>query len=248
MEKKDYFSSHARLYASFRPHYPDELFDFLLANVRDRSCAWDCGTGNGQVAGALSEHFRNVYATDISREQLEQACQAPNINYLVSPAEESPFEDRTFDLITVAQALHWFEHRGFFREAARTGKPGSLLAVWGYSLPTVMPAIDDLLLDLYQDTVGAYWDSARRHVENHYRDIPLPFEPVLAPELTIRLQWNADQLSGYVSSWSATQNYMRATGDDPIKGFRKQLEKVWPVQEIMEVSFPIFLKVSRLPS
>ena len=59
---KDNFSKQADLYSKFRPGYPKKLFDFLLPFVPDKKNAWDCGTGNGQVAAKLS-HVRAAFNT-----------------------------------------------------------------------------------------------------------------------------------------------------------------------------------------
>src|SRR4051812_9215876 len=128
---KDFFSGHAKLYATFRPDYPEELYQFIFAHLSQKSTAWDCATGNGQVAQYLSKHFAKVYATDISHQQLESAHRADNIFYSVSPAEKTPFHDDQFDLITVGQALHWFNLNEFYTEVKRIGKNNSLLAGWG---------------------------------------------------------------------------------------------------------------------
>ncbi len=70
---KDNFSRQAAGYARYRPSYPPELFDFILSYVKERTIAWDCATGNGQTAIVLAGLFEKVYATDISRKQLDQA-------------------------------------------------------------------------------------------------------------------------------------------------------------------------------
>ncbi|HYG65995.1 MAG TPA: SAM-dependent methyltransferase, partial [Thermoanaerobaculia bacterium] len=64
MTFKDHFSGHAADYASFRPGYPAVLFERVAALPRHRRLAWDCGTGSGQAAVGLAEHFERVIATD----------------------------------------------------------------------------------------------------------------------------------------------------------------------------------------
>ena len=88
---KDLFSSDPRSYSLYRPSYPISLFDFLLTWVPIRDRAWDCGTGNGQVARELSKHFKKVFATDISPSQIKEAPKASNIDYSVQPAERTDF-------------------------------------------------------------------------------------------------------------------------------------------------------------
>ncbi len=72
-DMKDSFSGHSAQYAQYRPHYPEAFYSFLVQLIPERNHAWDCGTGNGQVAVALSSYFKKVVATDISANQLAQA-------------------------------------------------------------------------------------------------------------------------------------------------------------------------------
>src|SRR5690606_18757097 len=103
----DHFSNQAELYAKYRPSYPDELFEEIYRHIEGKKTAWDCGTGNGQVAEKLSLTFEKVYATDISEAQLKHAIRKENIVYSCHPAENTPFSSGLFDLVTVAQAIHW---------------------------------------------------------------------------------------------------------------------------------------------
>ena len=243
MERKDFFSRQSKTYAAFRPTYPRELYDFIFHHVRGRNAAWDCATGNGQVARYLSPHFTEVYATDISQSQIDEAFMAENIFYSLSPAEKTSFPDHGFDLITVGQALHWFNFDEFYREVRRTATRNGLLAVWGYALLTVDPVIDDLFLDFYKNTTGPYWDKARHLVENEYRDIPFPFKQIACPQLTIKATWTLDQFAGYLNSWSAIQNYIRMHGNNPVGAFTEKLRSVWKAETVREVTFPIFMKL-----
>ena len=110
---KDNFSVQSDQYIKFRPTYPNELYSFLLALVESKHTAWDCGTGNGQIARELSKYFNKVYATDISGKQIKNDICRDNIFYKVECAEKTSFPENTFDLITVAQAIHWFNFKNF---------------------------------------------------------------------------------------------------------------------------------------
>ena len=116
-EFKDHFSSHADQYARSRPTYPAELFDYLMSLTSLRGLAWDCATGSGQAAVALAGHFAQVVATDASAAQIANAAAHPNVAYLVATAENSGLSNESVDVITVAQALHWFDFSAFFNEA-----------------------------------------------------------------------------------------------------------------------------------
>lgn len=243
---KDYFSSHASLYATFRPSYPEDLYRFIFNYVKNKSVAWDCATGNGQVAAYLANHFDKVYATDISQQQLENAHVSDNIYYSVNPAEKTSFADNQFDLITVAQALHWFDREKFYDEVKRTGKPGCMVAVWGYNFISISPEIDELVLDFYHNVVGSYWDNARKLVEDSYKSISFPFEEIETPEFSIPLTWSLDQLSGYLTTWSATQKYIREHDINPVEALVEKLKPYWHDGILKPIRFPVFLRLGRV--
>jgi hypothetical protein len=121
-----------------------------------------------------------------------------------------------------------------------------LLAVWGYSLLAISPAIDEAFLDFYENTVGPYWDDARRLVENEYRDIPFPFEPITVPAFKIETTWTVDQFAGYLTSWSATQKYIQLHGVNPVHKFKEHVRSLWPTNELKRVTFPLFAKLGKV--
>ncbi|WKZ58945.1 MAG: class I SAM-dependent methyltransferase [Cyclobacteriaceae bacterium] len=241
---KDYFSGHSKLYATFRPTYPEALYEFIFKHVRQFDKAWDCATGNGQVAHVLAKHFKQVYATDISSEQIKHAHQEKNIVYKVEPAEQTSFANNQFDLITVAQAMHWLQPEDFFREVTRVVKPGAILAVWGYANCFVNSEIDKHFVHFYQHIVGPYWDKARVLIEQHYQPISFPFEEIPSPPFQIQVNWNLEQFAGYITTWSATQKYICTTANDPVPEFMERIKPYWKNE--MPVTFPIFLRLMRV--
>ncbi len=243
---KDYFSQQAGTYASFRPHYPADLYAYLFNKVKRFDKAWDCATGNGQVASELAKHFKSVEATDISQQQLDNALSATNIHYSLCPAEQTNFPDHSFDLITVGQALHWFDQPAFFKEAVRVANPGASLAVWGYAIISVNEEIDKLFYNYYEGTVGSYWDQARKHIENEYADFHFPFAAIDHQRFTLQLQWTVEHYLGYLRSWSATQKFINQNGFDPLKNLSVEIARFWKPAEIKTVQFPIFLKLCPL--
>jgi ubiquinone/menaquinone biosynthesis C-methylase UbiE len=241
---KDLFSANADIYAKYRPLYPKELYDFIFKYTPTKEMALDCGTGNGQAAGKLAEHFKQVHATDISDKQIRNAIQKPNLHYHICRAEETGFPDNTFDLVTSATSLHWFRFDKFFPEVKRIGKNNSVFACWGYKVfQTDRREINDLIDQFYKQSIYNYWDAERRHVDEEYKNIPFPFEEVRNPGFATHLQWNLDQLKGYLNTWSAVQHYI-------------QINKVNPVNELMDkiklqsgsgiklhMVFPIFMRI-----
>ncbi|PWU01532.1 MAG: SAM-dependent methyltransferase [Bacteroidetes bacterium] len=244
---KDRFSERAETYAQYRPGYPKELVEYVISFVNNKNLAWDCGTGNGQAASLLAEYFVKVFATDISEKQIANAKHLPNIFYSISPAENTSFPDQCFDLITVGQAYHWFKFDAFEKEAKRVGKPGGVVAVWGYNLmKTGDQSIDELVRNFYSKVVGPFWDAERKHVENLYQDIPFNFELLPSKDFEMKLEWKREGLVGYIQSWSAVQNFIKANSSDPVPEIQKEIFSIWPEDQIKTVSFPIFLKIGRI--
>lgn len=243
---KDNFSTASDQYALYRPGYPDELFDYLKTVISRCENAWDCGTGNGQVAVKLSAFFENVYATDISAAQLAQAVQRTNIYYSQQAAEETHFPDERFDLIVAAQAIHWFDFDKFYAEVRRTAKHGALLVVIGYGKLLVSPVIDEAINELYHVILHPYWDSERRYVDEGYRTIPFPFTEIKTPDFANRYRWTLEQLTGYLRTWSAVKHYQKENGEDPVALILPELKRQWGNAETHEVVFPLLLRVGRI--
>ncbi len=244
---KDLFSIQAATYAQFRPTYPQNLFDFVLQNVDNKGIAWDCATGNGQAAKVLAEHFKQVFATDISQKQLDNAAQADNIVYSVSRAEKTDFTEGSFDLITVAQAVHWFDFEKFYAEAKRVAKPNTILAIWGYGVMRFdEEEVDKLIQNFYHHITGPYWDAERLHLDEGYQTIPFPFETLKTPPFSMVFKWQRDELEGYLNSWSSIQHFKKANGYNPIPNLMLDLESFWGEFERKSLYFPVFMKIGKV--
>ena len=127
---RDHFSSVASRYAVFRPQYPEALFDWLASIAPHRDLAWDCACGSGQASRPLAKRFEQVIASDASLTQISAAPDTDSLCFVVAPAEKSPIGNEIVDLVTVAQALHWFACDDFFAEVRRVARPGAVFAAW----------------------------------------------------------------------------------------------------------------------
>ncbi len=243
----DHFSGHADLYRRHRPTYPPELFTWLAERCPGRATAWDCATGNGQAAVGLAAHFAFVAATDASLDQITRARRHPSVGYALASAERAPLADDSADLITVAQAVHWFDLDAFYAEARRVARPGAHLAVWTYSLARVDAAVDAVVDWFYEDVVGPWWPPERRHVHERYGNLPFPFERVPTPDFDMRPRWTRADLAGQLSTWSSVNRYRKERGEDPLDLLEPRLAEAWPdADEVRGVSWPIYLHVGRL--
>ncbi|MFD2573258.1 class I SAM-dependent methyltransferase [Spirosoma soli] len=238
----DRFSGHADLYAQYRIDYPADLYQYILSRVSARNTAWDCATGNGQVAVALADFFETVEATDISKTQLARAVQVPNVHYQPSLAEQTPFADHTFDLITVAQAVHWFDVDAFHQEVRRVAKPGAVIAEWGYGLVSVGSDLDPIIVDFYRNWVGPYWDPQRKYIDNAYATLPFPFANAQRNNFEVKREWSLDRFLNYLRTWSAVQQYQHENEEDPVFALKEELASKWGEAERL-LKFPVFMRL-----
>jgi SAM-dependent methyltransferase len=247
MSFKDHFSKLAAEYAAFRPAYPPALFDYLAQLSPQRRMAWDCACGTGQASVALAEHFDSVIATDASQQQIGAAAPHSRVTYRVAKAGDSGLGSKSVDLVTVAQALHWFDLETFYSEVERVLVPSGVIAAWTYGVLHVEgEAVDALIQEFYYDIVGPYWPPERRLVEEGYRSLAFPFAEVSAPPFNMEERWERAHLLGYLRSWSAVARYAQARGVDPVAGLELRLEPVWSdARAIRKVTWPLAMRVGR---
>ena len=203
------------------------LFAELARLAPGRTLAWDCGTGNGQAAVALAAHFERVVATEPSAAQLSAAVAHPRVTYVRSAELALGVADHAADIVTAAQAAHWFDLGIFYPEVRRVLRPGGLLALWNYAICSIDPKIDGLLGHFYKETVGPYWPPERKHAENGYRDLEFPFREIPFPRMNLEIDWTADEFEAYLRTWSSVTHYTEALGTDPVAELAPALNKLW---------------------
>ena len=240
---KDHFSNHAHQYATARPGYPDKFIEHVASRAPGTGLAWDVATGNGQAAVELARHFDRVHATDASVDQLASARPGPGVSYAVESAEQCSLDDASADLVTVAQAAHWFDLERFYAQVRRVLVPGGALAIWCYGIHRVDPSVDEIVADFYTNTVGSFWPAERHYIEDGYASLPFPFRAQATPTFEMRIQWNLDNFVAYLRSWSASQRYLRHHQRDPLEPVIDSLRAAWG-DETRLVIWPIYLKLA----
>lgn len=241
---KDLFSSHSQHYQEARPRYLYAVVQEILQHVPSCSFAWDCGAGSGQFTQLLAPYFDAVVATDISEAQLKQAPYFENVSYQVQQAEKTTLLAQSVDLITVAQAVHWFNFDAFYAEVSRVLKPSGVLAVVGYGLIHVEDkTLHQLIHHVYFETLKDYWDAERRYIDEGYRTIPFPLNEIATPTLTLKYQWTATQLLKYLSTWSAVAHYQQKNGYHPLVEVAEYLKDH---DQELDVEFPVLLRIGKL--
>jgi SAM-dependent methyltransferase len=244
---KDHFSAHAAGYAAHRPTYPSSLIDLLAGLAPERGRVLDAGCGTGQLSVLLAQAFAEVIATDASARQIAEATPHPNVIYRVARAEASGLAEASVDLVTVAQAAHWFDLEPFYAEVRRIARPGAVLALISYGVFVGEPDIDPVLQRFYREDTDPYWPPERRHVEAGYRTLPFPFAEIAAPSLAIEVSWRLKDLVGYVDTWSAVRAMEAAIGRAPLERFAIDLAAAWGDPDRARlIRFPLSLRLGRV--
>ena len=227
MEFHDHFSRASSQYASSRPTYPRELFKYLSTLCQSHQRAWDCGTGNGQAAIGLAEFFTQVDASDPSSEQLRNAVAHSRVQYVLCKAENTEFPSDNFDLVAVAQALHWFELDKFYAEAHRVLKSAGVFAAWGYSWFNISEQIDAVIEQKLLAPIRPYWAPENKLLWDGYQSIPFPFIEISTPQFKIDLTWRLQEVLDYVGTWSALRAYEADTGEQILDRVSQSLAPLW---------------------
>ncbi|KAL7748694.1 hypothetical protein RI367_005847 [Sorochytrium milnesiophthora] len=262
---KDRFSAHAEQYAKYRPTYPDALFEHVAAVAPARDVALDVGCGNGQAAFSLAKHFAKVMGTDASAKQIdiaqEKAKNMSNISFEACTAEDSgkQLADHSVDLITVAQAVHWFQLDAFYANVKRLLKPGKgVLAVWTYPIvafphdPHVHQTTQDFYHWLHKEQL---WDPCiRQYFDSLYRDLPFPFDEsddISPRQWTQTARWSIDDLFGFFSSWSAVQTVRAQRNRDVVAEWEDRFRDAWRqdggAQDTKDIQWHFHLRCGRNP-
>ncbi|XP_047308256.1 putative methyltransferase DDB_G0268948 [Impatiens glandulifera] len=258
----DLFHKQAKDYAETRPTYPQEFFNFIVSKVPSSDLAWDVGTGSGQAVATLSAIYKNVVATDTSQKQLDYAPKFPNVRYVCTPAvisaaaiERDVAAPMTVDLVTVAQALHWFDLPNFYQHVKTVlKKPHGVIAAWCYTTPQVNDVVDSVFLPFYTDS-RPYWDVARKLVDDKYRNVDFPFEPVDGEVDTGPFEFKTQRLMSlddyftYIRSWSAYGTAKDQGVDLLNEEVSQAFKQAWigdGEEQKKLVVFPLHLRIGKL--
>jgi ubiquinone/menaquinone biosynthesis C-methylase UbiE len=135
IEPMNYFESQstAARYAKGRPYFHNNTMEYVkvfLQLNKKLEQALDIACGTGLSTQALLDIAERVYGTDASEEMLRFARNPEKINYSLASAEQQPFPDQVFDLITVCSGVHWFNIDAFLAEAYRILKSDGWLILY----------------------------------------------------------------------------------------------------------------------
>jgi SAM-dependent methyltransferase len=243
---KDHFSDRAARYATYRPQYPAALAAYLTSIAPATETAWDVGCGSGQFSTQLGDRFARVIAADASADQIALAQPHSHVEYVIATAEQPPIEDHSIDLITAAQAAHWFDLPSFYREVERVARPNAAIALFTYGITVVDGPPREIVDHLYYDALETWWPPERRHTENGYAHFEFPFAEITPPSIEMAVDWTVDELIGYIGTWSAVRALERAEGDATTQKVAEDLRATWGDVARRRVSWPLGMRVGRV--
>jgi SAM-dependent methyltransferase len=247
----NHFSSTSKEYSFSRPTYPDDLYKYLSDITPNKDTVWDCATGNGQAAIGLCKYLKNVIASDASTGQLDYKFHRNNIHYEMFPAEKAAINNNCVDLITVAQAAHWFDLDKFYKEVTRVSKSNGILAIWSYGMHKINYEIDKIStkLNVGGDILGKYWPQETNYVKEDYNTIPFPFKEITAPKFEMTVEWSLDNLVSYMQTWSAVKSFSRREKFNPLELIIEELENLWGMRETQKtVRWDINIRIGIIQS
>ncbi|RIB10309.1 hypothetical protein C2G38_2206463 [Gigaspora rosea] len=157
-------------------------------HIKKKNIKGNVATGTGLIAKEVLNKFQQVYATDISQVMLSSASHSPNIQYLVSAAEDlSQFQDSTLDLMTSFETKWNFGYLGIFVPCCH-----------GY--PAATKKIKKLMLETLED----YWTPG--NPEKY--DYDEKEGKMSNGDSLLSKEWSVKRINGYMKTWSAYKNYM----------------------------------------
>lgn len=243
----NWFDQGGSAYALFRPDYPDELSRFLSHVSPAQSLAIDVGCGTGQLTRQIARYFGSVIGIDNSADQIAHAPPQNGVEYHCAPAETLPVRNNCVNLVTVAQAVHWFDRPTFYRECRRVAVGNAVIALISYGvLRITSQPLQDRFNRFYWNEIGPYWPPERKLVDSGYADIDFPFEKMNAPAMQIERVWDLNEFLGYIATWSAARRANATGRADLLDTFGQEISALWGNPKGKQaVSWPINMRLGR---
>ncbi|UKZ76885.1 hypothetical protein TrVFT333_004600 [Trichoderma virens FT-333] len=232
-----YDENQGKAYAYARPDYDTSVYQTIVNHHKSTGGQFDTivdvGCGPGPAARGLAPYFANVIGLDPSEGMVATArtfggvsLASRPIRFEISTAEDlgahltTPIGDSSVDLITAANAAHWFDMPRFWLAAARVLKPGGTVALWTSgevrahpSMPNAA-AIQAALDDHSETYLKAFYVPGNYMVRNRYADLPLPW--------SIAQQIEAFDKESFVrKEWATGEKFVAGESEVDLDTFEK---------------------------
>ena len=197
----------ARLYHDVRPRYHHLPFRLVRAHVGpDIISGLDVACGTGHSTVALAEISNRVVGCDQSEQMLREARAQSSIEFVRADAESLPFDDRSFDLVTICMGFHWVEQERFLRETRRVLKPSGYLCVDNYGFVGRISE-DPAKQKAHSELFSTVLPQAARRAGYPTEALAANTHFALANELKYehRVPFDANRFVGLIMTWSNFQ-------------------------------------------
>jgi SAM-dependent methyltransferase len=232
------FNAAAASYSRARPPYPPEVVPWLVdeAGLAPGAPALDLAAGTGALTAPLAEAGLAVTAVEPSEGMRAVLGErAPDAGVIDALAEDLPFADGAFELVTVANAWHWFDPAIAHAEIRRVLSPAGCLAVlWNVEdrSDPVAQRLDDVKLRVLDrsSTPGPHEEEPLGWDEHFERIARREFHFVHRPP----------SVDAYVASWSLVANM----GDDERERFLEEI-RTWAPPGPVDLPFRVTATLGR---
>lgn len=137
MNSKAKFTGKSSLYDRYRPGYPSRFFHELISAYigrKEKFVIADIGAGTGiftELIASIGKEVVAIEPNDDMRSILKERMEGKQVRCVNGSAEKTGITDTSVDLVTVAQAFHWFDAAAFKKECQRIlKKNGLVMLIW----------------------------------------------------------------------------------------------------------------------
>lgn len=228
------FTNKSEHYSKFRPSYPKEVISYLkkkkTLNLKSSDIIADVGSGTGIFTELLLNNGNLVYGVEPNKEMRKKAednLEAyPNFKSIAGTAENTTLKDRSINLITVAQAFHWFDIEDVRKEFQRIiEENGGILLIWNHRRTDSLFSKDyETLLTKYCPNYGiVHHREADRDIEEFFHS-----ESFKIHQMTNYQEFDLRGLLGRLFSSS----YTPKEGEDNYQLLISEMEKLFKKHQI----------------
>ena len=245
------FGQSANVYSSFRPEYPRQLFERIVAVLPAdrRRRAVDLGAGTGKSTLPLLPYFDEVIAVEPD-EQMAKEIRARESRVILhsTTGENETHPPASVDLVVIAAALHWMDALSVTAKAANWLRPRGILAVCGGRFPLTPPPIREVVRREFDRHWNPFRDPRLNLTDSSEFAVRAITGLALIEDSVVpnRIELAPEEFAGFCRSTSYGSAYARSITDPDIywQELAARFRKAWPTGKL-SVDFDLWLVLAR---